>query len=207
MKLEWLRSKGSRVISLLFFGAIAFSCSTSSYINIRYKMPAEINQVQGKKVFIIYKDMRPYSEIFGRLGKQEFKYFTGTFSLSLVERNQSEFLAGAFQLPALFTEAIKRRLEKMQAQILPNETEREPVLEIILREFMLDLRGRQWMASMAYEARLMLNQKVLSSESISGKAETMKIIGRSDGEKVLGELFTDLINKLDLYKLFQSAKF
>ena len=59
---------------------------------------------------------------------------------------------------------------------------------------------------MSYRANLLSNGRLLSKESVSGEAERLKVMGKSDAEKVLGELLTDMVNKLNLVKLFQQAR-
>jgi len=82
----------------------------------------------------------------------------------------------------------------------------EPVIEIDLKKFFLDLVDRKWVAEISYEARLIKNNKLLATETISGNAERFKMFPQSDAEKVLGEIFTDVVNKLDFGKLFQQAE-
>ena len=40
---------------------------------------------------------------------------------------------------------------------------------------------------------------------MTGGAERTKVMGKGGGEKLIGELFTDVINKLDIPKLFENA--
>jgi hypothetical protein len=81
----------------------------------------------------------------------------------------------------------------------------EPVIEIDLQKFFLDLVDRKWVAQISYEARLIKDNKLLARETISGDAERYKLISQGDVEKVLGEIFTSLVNKLDFQKLLQRA--
>jgi hypothetical protein len=43
-------------------------------------------------------------------------------------------------------------------------------------------------------------------EAVSGSAERLQLLKKNDAEKVLGELLTDMANKLDLVRLFQQAQ-
>ena len=47
---------------------------------------------------------------------------------------------------------------------------------------------------------------VRAMETISGSAERLKVMTKSDAEKVLSELLTDMANKLDVARLFQQAR-
>jgi hypothetical protein len=42
------------------------------------------------------------------------------------------------------------------------------------------------------------------TKTISGDAERVKVIGQGDAEKILGEIFTEIVNQLDLSKLLES---
>ncbi len=50
------------------------------------------------------------------------------------------------------------------------------------------------------------NGRLLAMQSVNGSAERLKVMGKSDAEKVLAELLTDMVNKLDIAKLFQQAQ-
>jgi hypothetical protein len=52
---------------------------------------------------------------------------------------------------------------------------------------------------------LVRNDKVLSRENITGEGARYNFSGRGAAETVLGEIFTDSVNRLDINKLFQRA--
>ena len=58
---------------------------------------------------------------------------------------------------------------------------------------------------MNYQANLTRNGQLLAKESVEGTAERLKVIGKGDAEKIIGELVSDMVNKLDLSKLLQQA--
>jgi len=103
-------------------------------------------------------------------------------------------------------EAFKRRLENLGLGLLTEQSAGTPQLLIILSEFTLDLVNRRWVVQMSYEARLVKNGKVLAAQTISGQAERYKLLGRREADTALGEIFTDLINRLDVVRLFQQAR-
>jgi hypothetical protein len=61
------------------------------------------------------------------------------------------------------------------------------------------------MAAIKYDARLLKGDLLLVTKTISGDAERVKIIGQGDAEKVLGEIFTEIVNQLDVHKLFEQT--
>ena len=126
------------------------------------------------------------------------------FSLSKGGKKSS--VVGAFDLPLLFKEAFSRRLKNMVIEDLAEPKKPDPVIEVVLQNFLLDLVDRKWVAEINYEARLVIDNKLLATETISGNAERFKVISQVDAEKVLGEIFTTVVNRLDFRKLFQQAE-
>jgi hypothetical protein len=41
---------------------------------------------------------------------------------------------------------------------------------------------------------------------VTGSAERLKVMGRGGAEKVIGEIFTEMINRLNIERLFAQAK-
>ena len=195
---------------LLFFlvmliGVLGAACATKSYINVNYRLPLSSYDLKGKKVFLEIKDMRSDKAIFGEKAKAKFKNFTGLFLFSLSKGEKKNYVIGAFDLPSLFEAAFSRRLENMGIEILTEKKETEPVIEIDLKKFILDLADRKWIAEISYEARLIKENRILARETISANAKRYKWRSQGDVEKVLGEIFTDLVNNIDFVKLFQQA--
>jgi len=191
---------------IMLTGILVFACATKSYININYRLPLLSHDLKGKKIFLEIKDIRSVKTIFGEKAKTKFKNFTGLFLFSLSEGKKKNLVIGAFDLPSLFKTAFSRRIENMKIAILTESEITEPVIEIDLQKFFLDLADQKWVAEISYEARLIKDNKLLATETISGNAERFKILSQSDAEKVLGEIFTDVVNKLDFRKLFQKAE-
>jgi hypothetical protein len=59
---------------------------------------------------------------------------------------------------------------------------------------------------MSYQAGLSKNSGQVAKESVNGSAERLKVMGKSDAEKILGELVTDMVNKLDVANLFKQIQ-
>jgi len=191
---------------VILIGIWVAACATKSYINVNYQLPLSSYDLKGKKIFLELKDIRSVKTIFGEKAKTKFKNFTGLFLFSLPKGGKKNFVVGAFDLPSLFKTAFSRRLENMGIEVLTEPEKTEPVIEIDLQNFLLDLADRKWVAEISYEARLVKDNKLIVREAISGNAERLKMLSQSDAEKVLGEIFTDVVNKLDFRKLFQQAE-
>jgi hypothetical protein len=190
---------------IIFIGVLVLACATKSYINVNYHLPLSSYDLKGKKIFLEIKDMRSDKTIFSEKAKPKFKNFTGLFLFSLSQGEKKNYVVGTFDLPSLFKTAFSRRLENMGIEILTEPEKTEPVIEIDLQNFFLDLVDRKWVAQISYEARLIKDNNLLARETISGDLERYKLLPQGDVEKVLGEIFTTLVNKLDFQKLFQQA--
>jgi hypothetical protein len=75
----------------------------------------------------------------------------------------------------------------------------------VLKEFKLDFGDRKWSSRMAYDAMLMRDGSVLSSQTVNGSAERIKIMGQTEAEKLLSELLTDTVNEMNVAALFRQA--
>jgi uncharacterized lipoprotein YajG len=190
--------------SILVIGAVVGACASKSYIDVKYRLPIASDDLKGKRVFLECRDVRSDKTIFGPNAQTEFKNFTGLFSLS-VDQGKKPFVAGAFDLTSLFKEAFKRKFENSGLDVVTQQEKTIPVLEIVIKEFRLDLVDRKWVAAIKYEARLLKGDLLLVTKTISGDAERSKIIGQGDAEKVLGEIFTEIVNQLDVHKLFEQT--
>jgi hypothetical protein len=47
---------------------------------------------------------------------------------------------------------------------------------------------------------------VIAKESVNGSAERLRVMGKSDAEKILGELVSDMANKLNVTKLLDQTR-
>jgi len=182
------------------------SCASMPELKVLYKLPAPSNDLKGKKVFLAVEDARKTKELFGEGAKQEFGNYVGNISLSVARYNETGFKIGPLQLPAMVKEGFKKRLENAGIEVLSGQSHEEPQLLIVINSFILDLVDRTWIAKMSYEAKLMKDGTVLAAQIIEGEAERVKVIGRKEADTVTGEIFTDMVNRLDLLRLFQQAK-
>jgi len=75
----------------------------------------------------------------------------------------------------------------------------------VLNEFQLDFGDRKWSSAVAYRAQLVSSGTVRSQQLVSGSAERVFLTGRREADRVVGELLSDAINKLDVALLFTQA--
>ncbi len=188
---------------LITIGIFFIACAGSSYINIRYQLPTPSDQFKDRTLLIDFVDKRTKKNFLSPTAQDEFRKFSGLFSLYLVRENQTDELVGGFNEETLFIEALKSRLENMGIRVVSERKKDLPIIEIVLKEFFLDYKSRKWIPHISFQTRLLKNERHIATETISISGERIIILGRGDVETYLGEIFTDSLNQLDLSKSFK----
>ena len=181
------------------------ACSPLPYLEVNYQLPLRSDSLKGQRVSLDVEDARPLKDMIGRGAREDFWNFSNSISLAVARGSENGVRMGLYEPPSLLKEAFQKRLENAGAQILLGNEEGVPELRVIIQNLMLDLVDRRWTVQMAYEARLSKNGKVLARQIVSGEGERMKLMGRDQAETILGEVFTDLVNRVDLNRLFREA--
>ena len=191
---------------LVMIGLTGACTSDKQFLIVHYQLPSASQALEGRRVSLAVTDLRKDKAFLSESAKKSLLTFNDTYSLVALKEDGSGNLIGIYDLEALIAEIFRQRLTSMGVQIAPSANSSDYELEIKLNEFKLDLANRKWVVSMNYQADLVKDGKVRAMETISGSAERLKLMAKSDAEKVLSELLTDMTNKLDLTKLFQQAQ-
>ena len=193
-----------KAISIILFVAIATSfCASKNFLVVNYQLPAEPEIPGEASVSLVFKDSREDPAIVTKSAKMALKNFSGNFTLIVAQENKNNRLVGAFSLHSMIRQIFKHRLENAGVRVAPQEESRETVVEIILKEFKLDLVERKWVIDMTYQANLVRQNRFIAGETITGSAERLRVVGSKDAELVVGELITDVVNRLNLSELFK----
>jgi len=203
MKLSKSRILLIPAVCLVF---IAIACATKPFLKVQYQLPAPSRTLAGEKVVLAVSDLRERKVFLTENAKKALKDFSGTFSLVVLQADGSGNLVGAFDLITLLTEVFQQRLKNAGVRVAAAADTAESELKIEVEQFKLDFASRKWIVSMNYRASLFKNGKLLSREAVGGEAERLKVMGKNDAEKALGELISDTANKLNLAGLFQQAR-
>jgi hypothetical protein len=182
------------------------ACSSKPFLIVHYQLPSPTDTLAGKEVRPIVSDLRENKAFLSANAKKSIKQFNETYSLVAVNQDGSGNLLGVYEIDALLSELFKQRLINLGIQVPPPAEYSEYELEINLKDFKIDLAGRKWIMNMSYQANLLKEGRLLATESVSGSAERVKVMGKSDAEKLMGELMSDMVNKLEMTKLFQQAR-
>ena len=191
---------------LLLVATLCFSCAKKSYIGVDYRLPSTADTLTGRTVFVETRDLRNDTEVFNKRANENFQHFTGLFSLTLVTPDDQSKVVGAYPLPKLFEAALTQRLQKLGVGVSAAPSPSVPIFQIDINQFQINLVGQKWMADISYEVNLTQDTQLVAREVVSGSAERLKVMGSGGAEKVIGEIFTDMINRLNIERLFQQAK-
>jgi hypothetical protein len=197
---EWMWVLG--ILAALFFTQ---ACSSIAYVQVNDRLPAKASALGGKKVFLSVEDERKTKDFAGRGVKREFDNFSETIAYSVRTGTEPALKMGLYDAPSLVREAFRLRVENEGVEIVPEKKANQVELILVLQEFSLDLIDRTWKVRLGYEAKLVKDGAVLSKQFATGEAERLKIMGTEQADVVVGDLFADVMNRLNVAKLFRDA--
>ena len=186
----------------MFMGA----CAKPYHLNVTYVLPQAQGVLTKSRVAIKIIDARENTMIFSEKAQKEFDKWDGTFVLVQPEKAQAA-QAATSEFTDILNDALKKRLNVMNVDVVNAGTDALPVLKLTLKKFFLDLDGRNWVSDFRFDVELSKDGSKTGREEVSAQAERTKVMGKGGGEKLIGEIFSEGINKLNLQKLFENAGF
>ncbi len=193
------------VLIILLVAIVTSFCASKNFLKVNYQLPTESIELKETRVALTVKDIRENPTIVTKSAKQALKNFSGHFALIVAKENKDDKLVGAFGLSSMIREIFRHRLENAGVQVASKEDFGDSIVEIVLKEFKLDLQNRMWIIKMNYQANLIQQNRVVAGETITGSAERLRVISGKNAETVIGELVTDVVNRLNLKELLQTA--
>jgi len=190
----------------LIWMASLWGCADRSYLIVDYQVPAASRQLIGQTVRLRVEDQRGTANIMSENAAYQFRSFKDRYSLAWIMPDNERILAGEHDIAQLFLTAFEKRLASMGVAVTADANSQVPELTIVLKEFSIDLQNHKWIANVGYEASLTNALHPTAKENIRGNAERIKVIGRKGADMVVSEIFTEVVNRVDLLKLFQRAK-
>jgi hypothetical protein len=178
-------------------------CASKNFLTVNYQLPTESVDLPDNRVALRVKDIREDTRIVTQSAKKALKNFTGHFALIVAQKNQKDTLVGAFSLDSMVREIFYQRLKNAGVQVVTEEDLGVPMVEIVLKEFKLDLVNRKWVITMSYQANLIKENRVVGGETITGSAERLRVISGKNAELIIGELVSDVVNRLNLNEFLQ----
>jgi hypothetical protein len=194
-----------RAISIILVVAVLSSfCAAKNFLTVNYQLPTESDELKDTRVVLTVKDIREDTRIVTPSAQKALKNFTGHFALIVAQKNKEDRLVGAFSLSSMIREIFYQRLKNAGVQVVTEEDIAVPTVEIVLKEFKLDLTNRKWFITMNYQANLIKQNRVVAGEKITGSAERLRVISGKNAEIIIGELVSDVVNRLNLNEFLQS---
>lgn len=185
--------------------ALAAACASSNVLSVKYQLPPPAGETLARSVTIAFVDERRSDAFLTPSARNELEGFAGVYALTVTRAGGAAELKGAYPVDGLFREVLRYRLESAGVKVVPPDTKADGELKLVLKEFQLDFGDRKWSAAVAYNAQLLRNATLASQQTITGSAERTFLMAKSDADKVVGELVSDTINKLDMALLFKQA--
>jgi hypothetical protein len=202
-----MAARGFRRLKRLFWLTVmvAGGCAASNVLGVNYQLPSPAAGPLGRSATIAFSDERQSTEFLTRDARNELEGFTGVYALTVSEPGRGGELKGAYPLDALCKEVMRYRLENAGLRVLAPPAAADAEIRLVLKVFRLDFGDRKWTSTIDYEAQLVKNGSVVSRQVVNGSAERMMFMKKADAEKVVGELLSDAVNKLDVALLFRQA--
>jgi hypothetical protein len=181
------------------------ACASSNVLSVKYQLPPPAGETLTRSVTIALVDDRQTDAFLTPSARNELEGFAGVYALTVARPGGGGELKGAYPVDVLFKEVLRYRLENAGVKVVPPGAMADAELKLALKEFQLDFGDRKWGAAVAYTAQLLRNATMASQQTINGSAERTFLMGKGDADKVVGELVSDTINKLDVALLFKQA--
>jgi len=180
-------------------------CIAKHFLKITYQLPTPSEVAPPRTVRLTVNDARPQASFLSATARDTLGSVSETLTLVVKNQSPSNASIGAYDLVSMLEEIFKQRLEQDGIQLAAKNQDAEAQLAIELKEFWLDLKKPKWILTVTYRMALLRNGKSLTQETISGQAERLQILGRKEAEVLMGELITDLVNRIDPHQLLQQA--
>ncbi len=185
---------------------VIWSCVGREYLIVDYTIPPMTQRLRDQSVRLQIDDRREDRRIMTPTAAAKFQDFNDRYSLAWVTPDKGRILAGEHDLAALFKKAFEKRLALAGAITKPASSVQDPLLAIALDAFTIDLQGQKWVAEVSYTATLTQEGHPVTKEQVRGNAERVRIIGRKGADMVISDIFTEVVNRLNLEALFRKAE-
>jgi hypothetical protein len=201
MRIKYFYFVSTLLVVLFFIGG----CAGRAYLIVDYTVAPRSQYLKGQSVVIQVEDLRKNKAVMEPRALRAFPDFRNRYGLAWVMPNRQRILVGEHDLSELFKQTFKKRLERLGATVLQDTDPSIPVFKVSMNTVRIKLIGVKWYATVGCTAGLVVNERRVSGETVTGNAERVRVIGRKGADIVLSNIFTDVVNRIDVVKLFQQA--
>lgn len=202
---RWLRYLRYAVVIALLM--LFVGCTPRTYLIVDYQVPGNFQDLQGQQVRLLVTDSRSDRYILAPAAARQFEGFQDRYSLAWITEDEKRTIAGEYDLQGLLQATFQKRLEALGVTMVEDDQQIAPLFQVDLLSLKIDQDDHKWIVHMSYTAslsRTSISMRI-ASETIEGRAERTKIIGRKGADKTLSDIFSDVINQLDIVNLFKQA--
>jgi hypothetical protein len=180
------------------------ACASRYYLLVDYHLPTATEQLKGQQLALRVKDDRTDPAVLTTAAARSFGVFRNHYNLTIVSGKERTPI-GARDLQGLFQDAFEKRLTHAGVQVLPGHQPGAPLIQITINSVEIDLENRKWIARVVYHADLFVNDRRVTRETVSGRAERPRLVGSDNIDETMSDIVTESINRLDIVKLLQQG--
>jgi hypothetical protein len=178
------------------------ACASRPYIKVNYQLPDKVpNKPAITKIRLSVVDQRAEPDPLSVSARQTLNNFHNSYMLILAPQGKDRPIEGIYDLKTLFETVFRKRLDQMGIQVVETDSPQIPKLEVALTDFHLNLKDYKWHFKMAYATRLIQDGKVVVKQNFSGETERVDVPGVDDSGTTVSQIYTDLINQMDIAAL------
>jgi hypothetical protein len=155
-------------------------------------------------VHLTVSDLREAGDVLSEKARTSLKDFKGHFVLTVLRPTQPPLPLGARSLEGLVEAAFRQRLESGGYPIAERADAGAVSIEVGIESFHIDLTGGRWTFRFSYTASAAAGNGV-ATQSVAAAGERRRLMGRKEAEELLGEVFSDAVNQLDVAGLMKRA--
>lgn len=194
-----------KIILFLALAALLFSCAQKPYIPVRYQVPSAEPDRSGKTVALTVIDQRQQKDVLTGKAREKVEFEREAFRLALTSPGEPEKSAGTTDVPAIFREAMGFRVEQLGYTVQRQPQKGAPVLTLALKMFRVDYVEKKWTVEIDYTLSIAGSAARSASQSVRADGERRRVRGRKDLEALLGEVFSDAVNRAEIANLMEKA--
>lgn len=199
------RPRLALVLGCALLAALAAACASPAVLSVAYRLPPRPLERLSRVVTVEVADERPNKAFLSPYAAAELEGFTNVYALVVSPYGGGEDLKGAYEVGPLFRQLIQYRLEHAGVTVAAADAKAEALVRFVLREFRLDYGDRKWSTFAGFEAQVLRAGGLAARQAVTGSAERLRVMGKTDAEKVISELVSDALNRLDVAALFKQA--
>jgi hypothetical protein len=191
------------LLILLSLSLLGVSCANKTYLSIRYQMPMAEHTIAGKAIHLKVVDQREKKGVLSEEARSKAKYEREAFRLALASSEEPEKSLGTMDIPSIFREAMIHKAEQLGYTVRQEAGKDIPTLTLQMKTVQVDFVQKKWTAKIDYTLSMQRNVSRSADQSVRAEGERRRIRGTKELETLLGEVFSDAINRADITDLME----